>query len=189
MCVGWAGRSSVCPAFFERILMPTRDPDAQSAAPAGQQSDDRPSSMPFGKYKGWGISSLPQDYLSWLGDKADLRKDWLRNAVERERQRRHLGGDPTAPPPGASNDAPQPPSEERGGAPGLEPMPDNVFQVAKQVIDIGASHCLKAVEQDQNTDESHADLVREARVRLQQLLDEVGSHVVPTTDTDSSVPF
>ena len=37
--------------------------------------------MPFGKYKGRSVSTLPEDYLMWLWDSVDLRGR-LRGEVE-----------------------------------------------------------------------------------------------------------
>jgi hypothetical protein len=45
--------------------------------------------MPFGKYRGWEITTLPDDYLSWLTT-IELR-GWLFNAVHREYDRRTWG--------------------------------------------------------------------------------------------------
>jgi hypothetical protein len=39
--------------------------------------------MPFGRYRGWPLDELPDDYLSWVFSLDDLREP-LRSAVERE---------------------------------------------------------------------------------------------------------
>jgi hypothetical protein len=47
--------------------------------------------MPFGKYSGWGIEELPDDYLHWLYTQADIRTKWLRSAIEEEHLARRSG--------------------------------------------------------------------------------------------------
>lgn len=43
--------------------------------------------MPFGKYHGYDIRDLPDDYLCWLAENVDLREP-LRSAVEKEMRAR-----------------------------------------------------------------------------------------------------
>lgn len=43
--------------------------------------------MPFGKHAGWLIEDLPDDYLVWLYENADL-KGWLNHAIDAEFDRR-----------------------------------------------------------------------------------------------------
>jgi hypothetical protein len=43
--------------------------------------------MAFGRYRGWALDELPDDYLAWLRGLDDLREP-LRSAVDREWQRR-----------------------------------------------------------------------------------------------------
>jgi Putative quorum-sensing-regulated virulence factor len=43
--------------------------------------------MPFGRYRGWPLDELPDDYLGWLFGLDDLREP-LRSAVEGEWQAR-----------------------------------------------------------------------------------------------------
>ena len=46
-----------------------------------------PSHMPFGKYRGWRISELPDRYLFWVAKNLDL-DDLLREAIDAELARR-----------------------------------------------------------------------------------------------------
>ena len=46
--------------------------------------------MPFGKYKGHDLSSLPLDYLRWLSSLADLRQP-LKRLISEEYERRCRG--------------------------------------------------------------------------------------------------
>lgn len=48
--------------------------------------------MPFGKFRGYALSALPDDYLDWLLDLDNLRPR-LRCALEDEAERRGLGDD------------------------------------------------------------------------------------------------
>lgn len=41
------------------------------------------TTMPFGKYKGFSLRQIPDDYLHWLLEEVDLRA-WLQAAVESE---------------------------------------------------------------------------------------------------------
>jgi hypothetical protein len=41
--------------------------------------------MPFGRYRGWSLDELPDDYLEWLDGLDDLREP-LRSAVAREQR-------------------------------------------------------------------------------------------------------
>ena len=52
---------------------------------------DSDAQMPFGKYKGWLLSEIPEAYLTWLNSLDDLR-DPLRTAVDRELLVRHEPG-------------------------------------------------------------------------------------------------
>ncbi len=45
--------------------------------------------MPFGKHRGTAISELADEYLLWLTS-IELRRPWLRDAVEEEIERRRL---------------------------------------------------------------------------------------------------
>lgn len=46
--------------------------------------------MPFGKYKGYALADLPDDYLEWLRFEIDLREP-LRSGIEREYLERQGG--------------------------------------------------------------------------------------------------
>ena len=60
--------------------------------------------MPFGKYRGWLLSDLPDGYLQWLRTLSDLREP-LRSDCDREWRRRY-----------ATYDEPPPPKHEEPGA-------------------------------------------------------------------------
>jgi hypothetical protein len=47
--------------------------------------------MPFGKYTGWRIEELPDDYLDWLYTQADIRSKWLRSPIKQEYLARRSG--------------------------------------------------------------------------------------------------
>jgi hypothetical protein len=47
----------------------------------------------LGKYKGYPLADIPQDYLEWLRDTVELREP-LATAIEREWERREYGFDP-----------------------------------------------------------------------------------------------
>jgi uncharacterized protein (DUF3820 family) len=47
--------------------------------------------MPFGKFKGWGLDTIPEDYLQWAVDEIDFRSPQLRRAILRELERRTFG--------------------------------------------------------------------------------------------------
>ena len=50
--------------------------------------------MPFGKYTGWWISTIPTDYLNWLLRECDLSDNVFYGAVKALRDR----GEPVGPP-------------------------------------------------------------------------------------------
>lgn len=47
--------------------------------------------MPFGKYYGCEVASLPDDYLAWLATEADIWNDALAAAIDDELERRRAG--------------------------------------------------------------------------------------------------
>jgi hypothetical protein len=53
------------------------------------------TTMPFGKYRGWPLNELPDDYINWLAALGDLRQP-LRGAVENEWWRRACASAPRA---------------------------------------------------------------------------------------------
>jgi hypothetical protein len=51
--------------------------------------------MPFGRYRGWLLSELPEDYLAWLRARPNLREP-LRSCCDLEWERRmHAAGRPS----------------------------------------------------------------------------------------------
>lgn len=38
--------------------------------------------MPFGKYRGWDIGDIPDDYLEWVLENVEIRSDALYDAIE-----------------------------------------------------------------------------------------------------------
>src|SRR5262245_54840676 len=48
--------------------------------------------MPFGKFKGWPLNRLPDHYLEWLLDVADIKSERLMDALVAESERRNNPG-------------------------------------------------------------------------------------------------
>lgn len=177
--------------------MPTWDPDAQRRDPAAIP-DDVPN-MPFGKYKGWPLTSIPEsDYVDWLANEADIQKDWLRTAVRAEHQRRLAGGLLTP--------APSPDQIARGGprngsrptsppAPTDPPLRPEVYRWAEKIIKHGTALLLDDATEVIQEGEAQSDLTRQIQVassELAKMLARRGKDETPVVSSggdDDGVPF
>jgi curved DNA-binding protein CbpA len=69
-------------------------PEVRREPPKAEPPPRRPyrgeATMPFGKHKGWAIGDLPDDYLSWLANEADIASVRLRDDIEEEAAGRGL---------------------------------------------------------------------------------------------------
>jgi len=133
--------------------MPTYDPDAAASSYQGSNSEEA-TRLPFGKYKGWPVTSVPDaSYLEWLYDAA--KKEWLKECLAQELQRRQGGGLLTPPPDFLDRNDP---FRDATGAPSAKPpaqpkapaLPESVYRAAEQIIEHGTGilldHCNQADE-------------------------------------------
>jgi hypothetical protein len=101
--------------------------------------------MPFGRYRGWGVAELPDDYLSWLLTLPDLREP-LAAAIRREAERRGV---------------------TEFHAPDPEPVP---VAVAEEVIGAGVRSLARKYHPDVGGSHAQMVAVNEAAASLRRLL-------------------
>jgi len=99
--------------------------------------------VPFGKFRGWPLGELPDDYLGWL---SGIARQPLRSHVVAEIERR-----------------------ERGG---LDALPAELRDAAAQIVSRGFRACARKVHPDLGGDTESMQEFNAARDALRTLLGE-----------------
>jgi hypothetical protein len=107
--------------------------------------------MPFGKHKGLLLSELPDSYLGWLFEQADLH-GWLAAAVEHEYWERF-----------------DPPETPGASWPSVEAMPPVMRSVCSKVVEAGYRQLTLKNHPDVGGDERAMKAINEAAYFLRGL--------------------
>lgn len=100
--------------------------------------------MPFGKHKGFLVSDLPDDYLGWLFEQADLH-GWLADAVESEYWARF-----------------DPPKRPKSDAPGVGSLSPVMLSVCSKIAEAGYRQLALKNHPDQGGDVRSMQAINEA---------------------------
>lgn len=106
--------------------------------------------MPFGKHKGLLLSELPDGYLGWLFEQADLN-GWLASAVEQEYWRRF------------------PPPEDPVKWASVEALPPVIRSVCSKIVEAGYRQLALKNHPDRGGDEAAMKAINNAADFLRAL--------------------